>query len=295
MVKKALAAFICTVTAAAAFASCGKHLEVDDTETTTSPAADAAEGTTAAGEITAWHLDNGVINIDRFSDRTVPSISPDDSEVKNFTTPQEGDTVVIMKLKGYDGEIKIRLFPEYAEKGVENFVGLADKGYYDGLIFHRVIQDFMIQGGDPTGTGTGGESIWGGMFDGGADANVIHAAGAVAYANSGSTATDRSQFYIVTGSVYPDEQFDESYPADVKNVYSTAGGAPGLDGSYTVFGQVYDGLDIVFSAQDVATEKMVSTDMLNAEDRPIEELAIEYMKVGKYEGEELKWFIADYK
>ncbi|NLT10318.1 MAG: hypothetical protein GXY08_12590 [Ruminococcus sp.] len=292
MAKKALAAFICTVTAALALSSCGKHLEVDDASSYVTSSA-SGEGSQAATE--PEHLNNGEINIERFSDRSVPDIDKETSTVKNFTAPKEGDTVIIMKLKGYDGEIKIRLFPEYAEKGVENFVGLAEKGYYDGLIFHRVIRDFMIQGGDPTGTGTGGDSIWGGMFDGGADTNVIHAAGAVAYANSGSTATDRSQFYIVTGSQYPTEQFAEQDPEDVKKVYSTAGGAPWLDGGYTVFGQVYQGLDIVFSAQDVLTQKMVSDDPMNAEDRPVEELAIEYLKVGKYEGEELKWFIADYK
>jgi len=294
MVKKALAAFLCTVTAASALYSCGKHLEVDDASSYNKTSSSSDEGSQTDTD-TLWHLDNGVINIDRFADRSVPDIDKENSPVKNFTSPKEGDTVIIMKLKGYDGEIKIRLFPEYAEKGVENFVGLAEKGYYDGLIFHRIIQDFMIQGGDPTGTGTGGDSIWGGTFDGGADPNVIHAAGAVAYANSGSTDTDRSQFYIVTGSLYPEEQFANGAPEDVKKVYSAAGGAPWLDGGYTVFGQVYQGLDIVFSAQDILTEKMVSGAPATAEDRPVEELAIEYLKVGKYEGEELKWFIADYK
>ena len=75
--------------------------------------------------------------------------------IANFTAPKDGEQVIIMKVKDY-GEIKIKLFPEYAEKGVENFVGLAQKGYYDNLTYHRVIKDFMIQGGDPTGTGCGG-------------------------------------------------------------------------------------------------------------------------------------------
>ena len=106
-----------------------------------------------------------------------------------------------MTIKDY-GDIKIKLFPEEAEKGVENFTGLAKDGYYDNLIFHRVINDFMIQGGDPLGNGTGGESIWGDKFDGGTSENLIHTAGAVAYANSGSTSTNGSQFYIVTGTKY---------------------------------------------------------------------------------------------
>ena len=126
-------------------------------------------------------------------------------EIANFTAPNEGDTIIIMNIKDY-GEVKFRLFSEYAEKGCENFIELAKKGYYDGLTFHRVIKDFMIQGGDPNGNGTGGESVWGGKFDGGTDPHLIHAAGALAYANSGSTATDGSQFYVVTGEVYSEDE-----------------------------------------------------------------------------------------
>lgn len=285
MIKKAVAAFICTVAAASAMVSCGKQLEVDDSNVK-NPDTTVEEGSVSV-KINGEELkEERTINLERFSDMKAPTIDLENSEVKNFTTPKNGDTIIAMKLKDYDGEIKIRLFPEYADLGVQNFVGLAEKGYYDGLIFHRVISDFMIQGGDPTGTGTGGESMWGGKFDGGTNNSLIHAAGAVAYANSNGTSTDGSQFYIVTGKTYPEEQFESSYPADLKNVYQTAGGAPWLDGGYTIFGQVYQGLDIVFSAQDVKTD---------SQDKPVNELAIEYVKVGKYEGEELKWFIADYK
>ncbi|MFZ2583547.1 MAG: peptidylprolyl isomerase, partial [Trichococcus flocculiformis] len=73
--------------------------------------------------------------------------------------PTENDKKVIMKTN--KGDITIRLFPDMAPKTVENFLGLAESGYYDGIIFHRVIDNFMIQGGDPTGTGMGGSSIWG--------------------------------------------------------------------------------------------------------------------------------------
>ena len=211
-------------------------------------------------------------------------------EIANFTAPSKGDTIIIMKIKD-QGEVKFRLFPEYAEKGVENFVELAKKGYYDGLTFHRVIKDFMIQGGDPLGTGSGGESVWGGKFDGGTDPHLIHAAGALAYANSGATSTDGSQFYIVTGQVYTKEDFSAmeqqglSFTEQQKEVYAKAGGAPWLDGSYTVFGQVIDGLDIVFKAQNVKT---------GANDKPESDLIIESVKVGEYNGEDIRWYISDY-
>ena len=277
MLRRAAAALLCTITAASLLTSCG----VKD------GSGEAGSSSKAGSESTASHD----VNIDRFADRTRPTIDLDNSTVKNFTTPQKGDTIVVMTIKGY-GDVKIRFFPEYAEKGVENYVELAKQGYYDGLTFHRIISDFMIQGGDPLGTGTGGESIWGEKFDGGTDPNVIHAAGAVAYANSGSTATNGSQFYIVTGTVTTKEDFDlyeqygYTFTDDQKDVYSTVGGTPHLDGSYTVFGQVYEGLDIIYTLQDVATDQM---------DKPTEDVVIESMKVGEYDGEELKWFISDYK
>lgn len=79
--------------------------------------------------------------------------------LKQKEMPAVGEKIAVIKTD--KGDIKVRLFPEEAPKAVENFVTHAENGYYDGLIFHRVIKDFMIQGGDPKGTGTGGESIWG--------------------------------------------------------------------------------------------------------------------------------------
>lgn len=288
MLKKVLAAMLCSIMATAALSSCGKQIDVDDDKSTTTTAANSTtDKNVPEKNITAADLE-------RFSERSVPQIDLEKSNVKNFTAPKKGDTVIIMKLKGYEGEIKIKLFSEYAEKGVENFVGHAENGYYDGLIFHRIISDFMIQGGDPLGTGMGGESIWGEKFDGGVNTNVIHAAGAVAYANSGSTATNGSQFYIVTGDTYAEEQFAEGYPEDAKQVYMNAGGTPFLDGGYTVFGQVYDGLDIVFAVQDVETDTTKDPTNPYVQDRPIEDVVIEYVKVGEYNGEETRWFISDY-
>ncbi|MCM1507400.1 MAG: peptidylprolyl isomerase [Ruminococcus flavefaciens] len=195
-----------------------------------------------------------------------------------------------MTIKDY-GEVKFRLFPEYAEKGVENFIGLAEQGYYDGLTFHRIINDFMIQGGDPEGTGRGGESMWGGSFDGGTDPHLIHSAGAVAYANSGDTSSNTSQFYIVTGEKYTKADLEQyvnygySFSDEAMEIYSTVGGTPWLDGNYTIFGQVYDGLDIIFELQQVTTGE---------NDKPVEDVIIESVKVGEYDGSEVRWYISDY-
>lgn len=216
----------------------------------------------------------------------------DSGSVVNFTPPKEGEDIIVMTIKDH-GDIKIKLFPEQAEKGVENFKGLAEKGYYDGLTFHRVIDEFMIQGGDPLGNGTGGESLWGGKFDGGTSDKLTHVAGAVAYANSGATSTNGSQFYIVTGSVYDEKSIDamaESYKMkmsdEVKKLYTTLGGTPWLDGGYTIFGQVFEGLDIVFDLQKAQTDQ---------NDKPLEDIVIEKVSVEKYDGGDVRFYISDYK
>ena len=264
MYKKMLAAIFCMVIAATSFTSCGK----DDTGSTNSSDAQ----TTAAAETTE-----------------APTV--ENVDIANFTAPEKGDTIIEMKIKDY-GTVKFRLFPEYADKGVENFVELAKKGYYDGLKFHRVIQDFMIQGGDPLGNGTGGESIWGEKFDGGTDPHLIHVSGALAYANSGGTSTDGSQFYVVTGTKYSDEDLDSLaksgcvFSDNAKEMYKSVGGAPWLDGNYTVFGQVIDGLDVIFKIQNVSVDPQNS--------KPYRDVIMESVTVGEYDGEDIRWYISDY-
>jgi len=213
--------------------------------------------------------------------------------IQNFTAPVEGEDIVVLTIKDY-GDIKIKLFDEYAKKGSENFKGLAEQGYYDGVIFHRIIEGFMIQGGDPQGTGRGGESIWGGKFDGKTSEHLYHFAGAVAYANSGATSTNGSQFYIVTGQKQTDasiadtesyikKKFNHSaFTDEVKSKYKEIGGTPSLDGGYTVFGQVIDGLDIVYELSAVKT---------GASDKPVEDVVIEKAKVIKYDGSEINWTV----
>ena len=110
-----------------------------------------------------------------------------------LSTPQKGDTLAVMHTNM--GDIKIKLFPEKAPKTVENFVTHSKNGYYNGLKFHRVINDFMIQGGDPRGNGTGGESIWGGSFPDEFDPELHNLRGALSMANSGPN-TNGSQFLL---------------------------------------------------------------------------------------------------
>lgn len=206
-------------------------------------------------------------------------------EIHNFIMPEVGEKIAVINVKDY-GTIKIKLFPEDAEKGVENFIGLAEMGYYDELIFHRIIPDFMNQGGDPKGNGTGGKSIWGEKFEGGTDENLYHFTGAVAYANSGATSTNGSQFYIVNTpdgfSEYSCEELMEmdpesySWPANVAEKYSEVGGVPFLDGGYTVFGQVFEGMDVVRAMAEVETD---------ANDKPLTQVMMESVEIVEYTGE----------
>lgn len=163
-----------------------------------------------------------------------------------------GPTAVI---KTNMGEITVQLYPDEAPKAVENFLTHAKNGYYDGVIFHRVINDFMIQGGDPTGTGRGGESIWGGSFEDEFSAKLHNFRGALSMANSG-TNTNGSQFFIVQASSCPSQMIDsmkavaeqdggESYSEAVIAKYQEIGGTPWLDYKHSVFGQVFSGMDIV--------------------------------------------------
>src|SRR5436190_2712830 len=140
------------------------------------------------------------------------------------------------------GAIRIELFPDEAPKTVGNFEELAGKGFYDGLTFHRVIEDFMIQGGDPTGDGTGGPGY---TFEDEPNEHRV-ARGALAMANAGPD-TNGSQFFIVT-----------------------ADACPWLDGKHTVFGRVVEGMDVVDA---------ISALPKDARDRPIEPVVIERVEL----------------
>jgi peptidyl-prolyl cis-trans isomerase B (cyclophilin B) len=165
------------------------------------------------------------------------------------------------------GPIKIKLFPEQAPKTVENFLTHAENGYYDGIIFHRVIEDFMIQGGDPTGTGMGGTSIFGDKFEDEFTMNLFNLKGALSMANAGP-GTNGSQFFIVHASEVPssvDQMKKGGWPAEIAEAYSEMGGTPHLDQKHTVFGQVIDGMDVVDNIAKVKKGR---------QDKPVEDISI---------------------
>ncbi|MFD6209638.1 peptidylprolyl isomerase [Peribacillus sp. NPDC060253] len=166
----------------------------------------------------------------------------------------ENEKAVIMQTTL--GDIKIKLFPTLAPKTVENFLTHAENGYYEGIIFHRVIKDFMLQGGDPTGTGMGGESIWGAPFEDEFSMQLFNLRGALSMANAGP-GTNGSQFFVVQAQ-HVDSRMGEQmkqagYPEEIINAYMEQGGTPWLDHKHSVFGQVVDGMDVVDTIANVET------------------------------------------
>jgi len=167
----------------------------------------------------------------------------------------EGGKVIpdkpVMLMETNRGVIEIELFPRVAPKACENFINLAEKGYYDGLIFHRVIKEFMIQGGDPTGTGRDGQSIWGTPFaDECVKDLVFDKPGILAMANSGPN-TNGSQFFITT------------IPT------------PWLNGKHTIFGKVIKGYEVVQAIENCKT---------GPGDRPAEVQKIVKLRIKKSSG-----------
>lgn len=157
------------------------------------------------------------------------------------------------------GTIKAQLFNHLATKTVKNFIELAKKGYYDGVIFHRVIPDFMIQGGDPTGTGRGGKSIYGHPFEDEFSDQLFNFNGALSMANAGPN-TNGSQFFIVSNEHVPANMVAQmkavGYPQVVIDYYQHHGGTPWLDHRHTVFGQVIVGMDVVQKISKVQRDQM---------------------------------------
>ena len=170
----------------------------------------------------------------------------DESGLPQFNNPDKDSEVAILHTSA--GDIKIMFFPQYAPKAVENFLTHAKDGYYDGVSFHRVIENFMIQGGDPKGNGTGGESIWGDPFEDEFTDQLFNFRGALSMANSGEN-TNGSQFFIVQASSLADgiDMLFQQYghPEAAVEKYKEIGGTPWLDLKHTVFGQVFEGMDVV--------------------------------------------------
>ena len=168
------------------------------------------------------------------------------TSIEEETHMPESMTVAVINTNM--GMIEIELFADKTPKTVENFVGLANKGYYDGIIFHRVIADFMLQGGDPTGTGRGGESLWGGKFEDEFVSELRHdTPGILSMANAGPS-TNGSQFFI---TLVP---------------------TPWLDGKHTIFGKVINGMNVV---EDIGKVKT------GPGDKPVEDIIMINVKIEK--------------
>lgn len=158
-----------------------------------------------------------------------------------FTSHPNASASTVVVLETTQGDIELQLYPDIAPKTCENFIGLVEKGYYNGIIFHRIIKNFMIQGGDPTGTGRGGESLWGGKFEDEITPELqFNKKGILAMANSGPN-TNGSQFFITTKPT------------------------PWLNMKHTIFGEVISDYSIVEALENVTTA---------AGDKPVEEQKI---------------------
>lgn len=230
---------------------------------------------------------------------------------------KSGDKIAEFNIEGY-GTIKAKLFPDIAPKGVDNFIKLADSGFYDGLTIHRVYAGFMFQGGSLNGDGTGGEAADGGSFGIETSDNARHFYGALCYANAGGQNT--CQFYIVnnkseneltntintikeyreeciterdkyekdsyeysyydSGVAYYDDMLAnyEAFPDNVVAKYDKVGGAPSLDGGYTVFGQVYEGFDVI----DAISACEVVANAKGEMSSPVKTITITSVKVTEY-------------
>lgn len=300
--KKTIALILALLTAAS-FTACGAK---DDTSTSSSE--DASSTVSESSEVSE---DTEPVDVQAFQE---------EMEALYAGTGDYADLPVAV-LETSEGTIKIRLFPEQAPKAVENFMELAKKGYYDGLTFHRVISDFMIQGGDPKGDGTGGESVWNKPFEDEFSDLLHNFRGALSMANAGPD-TNGSQFFIVQNKtafsgeadasqylltmymnkeVYNatkkleeaqkagkseeeinklidslNEELNEKQAAGVPENYmdimdpvmawyEKEGGTPFLDNKHTVFGYVFEGMDVVDKIAAVETGE---------NDKPVQDVLI---------------------
>ncbi len=235
---------------------------------------------------------------------------------------EKGEEIAVLTIKGF-GDIRIRLFPKSAPKTVENFKKHIESGYYEGVIFHRIINNFMIQGGDPEGTGMGGESAWGGSFEDEFNENLLNLRGSLSMANSGPD-TNGSQFFInqnkevnftkeSLGNYYNQymgakeqfqAQYEEAYPDEwemyfyqqygsvldpdkitdeVWDIYNKVGGNISLDGAYTESGRGHSVFGQVFEEDMKIVDKIAAVETDDS-DKPLKDVIIESAKIVEYDG-----------
>lgn len=197
-----------------------------------------------------------------------------EAATKQMAKPESGETVAVIHIKNY-GDVKVKFFKDVAPKAVENFTTHAKDGYYNGVTFHRVINEFMIQGGDPQGTGMGGESIWKKDFEEELSLELVPYRGSLCMASRGleNSPSLGSQFFITQANY--DEQMASymksyGYPTDLLEQYKNYGGYLSLYQQYTVFGQVYEGMEVVDKIAAVPTDE---------NDKPVEDVIIESIDV----------------
>lgn len=195
---------------------------------------------------------------------------------EQFAEPKEGDTIAIIHVKNY-GDITVKFFDDVAPKAVENFVTHSKEGYYNGVTFHRVINEFMIQGGDPLGTGYGGESIWGEGFEEELSEKLLPYRGSLCMASAGTGTSSLGSQFFITQAHYDEEtakileQYD--WPTEIIEMYKKYGGYMSLYQGYTIFGQVIDGMNVVDAIAKTETD---------SSDKPLENVIIESIEVTTY-------------
>lgn len=224
--------------------------------------------------------------------RMEPALTDEAKKLYQFEDLSEGETYARINVKEY-GTITVKFFQNEAPLAVENFLTHAKDGYYNGVTFHRVIDDFMIQGGDPDGTGMGGESIWGENFADEFSGKLHPYRGALCMANTAKADTNGSQFFIVQADADSILQMktllDAEYEMTLKDYikvgydtdltdeeverYELYGGTPWLYEHHTVFGQVLEGYEVLDAIAGVQTDD---------NSRPLTSVVIDSIEVLEY-------------
>ena len=247
---------------------------------------------TTSGEFTSSsQTQNNTVENENEKENEVESFDYKTAAEKQMAMPEEGETVAIISVKNF-GKMKVKFFEDIAPKAVENFTTHAKNGYYNGVTFHRVINEFMIQGGDPTGTGTGGESIWKTGFGTELSQELVPYRGSLCMAMSSAPNSIGSQFFITQAnySEYMASLMKQGgYPEGLLEQYKNYGGYLSLYLQYTVFGQVYEGLDVL---DKIASVKTGSVPMVidgvtygTQDDKPVEDVIIENVEITTYKAD----------
>lgn len=195
-----------------------------------------------------------------------------------LSAPEEGAVIAVFDTSL--GEIRAQLFSREAPLAVQNFISLAQEGYYDGITFHRAVYGFVVQSGDAGGDGLGGRTIWGQPYPVEYSSRLRHYSGALCAAFSQDEAVSGgSQFYFVAalpgalGDEVSAQMESAGWPEETRDAYAQVGGLPYLDNTDTVFGQVYKGMEVVDAIACAETDE---------EGRPLEEITLYSVTIGSY-------------